>query len=61
MNDSTHDQSFDHVLAGFDKIRESLEEITLVQKQFAVDQAKTESMLQDLIAALTKSGTNGKH
>jgi len=56
----THDLSFDHVISGFDRIRGTLEEITLVQKQFAIDQAllaadqaKTDTMLRDLIAALT--------
>ena len=57
----THDESLDHVISGFEKIRENLEQITLVQKQFAVDQAKTDSMLRELIAALTKTGGNGKH
>jgi predicted transcriptional regulator len=57
----THDQSFDHVISGFDAIQRNLEEIVQVQKQFAVDQAKTDSMLRDLIAALTKTGGNGKH
>jgi hypothetical protein len=64
----SHDASFDHCITAFDRIRASLEEIVQVQKQFAVDhaifaeeQAKTDSMLRDLIAALTNTGGNGKH
>ena len=55
-----HDRSLDAVQAILDGVARHLEETGRRLDQVAVQQAKTESMLQDLIRAITREHTNGK-
>jgi len=55
-----HDRSIMAVDATLEAIKLRLEEITGIQKQFAVDQAKTDMMLRDLISTIAREHSNGK-
>jgi hypothetical protein len=55
-----HDRSISAVDSSLATVGVRLEEITAFQKQLAIDQIKTEKMLQDLISLPTRSNTNGK-
>jgi hypothetical protein len=56
----THDRSFEAIHGSLETIGLRLEEITQIQKQFAVDQAKTDMMLRDLVSAIAQERSNGK-
>jgi hypothetical protein len=56
----THDEGFGHIQRTLDAVAGRLQEITQIQQQFAIDQAKTELMLRELIQAITREHSNGK-
>jgi hypothetical protein len=56
-----HDRGISAIDASLAAIGSRLEEITAVQMKAAVEQAKTEKMLQDLTALLTRTNANGKN
>ncbi len=55
-----HDASFAAVRTTLDIVGTRLDQITIRLEQIAEMQAKTESMLQDLIRAITTEHKNGK-
>ena len=55
-----HDRSFAAIKDTLETVRRRLEEITQIQLQFAVDQAKTDMMLRDLIGTIAREHSNGK-
>ena len=55
-----HDQSIDAIRATLDVVATRLDGVTVRLDQLAIMQTKTESMLQDLIRAITAEHSNGK-
>jgi hypothetical protein len=56
-----HDRSFAAIHDTLSTVATRLDEITVLLNQTAVSQAKTEMMLQDLIATIAREHGNGKH
>ncbi len=55
-----HEESLGHVHVALDAVAARLEDIVRIQAQFAIDQAKTDAMLRDLISTTAREHTNGK-
>ena len=55
-----YDRSFAAIHATLDVVTSRLAVITEIQHEFTISQGKTDSMLRDLIQAITRDHSNGK-